>query len=153
MRADFLDTSALAKHYHAEVGSAEVDRLWNDSGRGLFISRLSALEIMSVFAAKVRAGTITAEDFKALRGHFSADMTKTKRLVGTRLLVTHYQEAERLLREHAPIRRLRTLDALQLAVAIDLYRSNAIQRVISSDEDSLVVASVEGLGVFDPENP
>jgi hypothetical protein len=35
MPADFLDTSALAKHYHAEIGSTEVDRLWNDPGRGL----------------------------------------------------------------------------------------------------------------------
>src|SRR5437899_1552615 len=56
MPADFLDTSALAKHYHAEAGSAEIDRLWNDPAHGLFVSRLSALEMVSVFAAKVRAG-------------------------------------------------------------------------------------------------
>jgi hypothetical protein len=30
MPGDFLDTSALAKHYHPEVGSAEIDHLWND---------------------------------------------------------------------------------------------------------------------------
>src|ERR1051325_8452285 len=50
MPADFLDTSALAKHYHVEVGSAEIDRLWNEHGHGLFISRLSVLEMTSVFA-------------------------------------------------------------------------------------------------------
>jgi hypothetical protein len=59
MAADFLDTSALAKHYHPEIGSAEVDRLWTDAGRGLFISRLSVLEMVSVFAAKARAGVIS----------------------------------------------------------------------------------------------
>jgi predicted nucleic acid-binding protein len=153
MPADFLDTSALAKHYHPEVGSAEIDRLWSDPTHGLFVSRLSVLEIVSVFAGKVRAGAISVADFDSLRRRFSADLTKTKRLTGTRHLVAHYQEAERLLRQHGPIRRLRTLDALQLAVAIDLHRKKAISRVVSADRDLLAVAMVEGLGVFDPENP
>ena len=153
MPADFLDTSALAKHYHPELGSAEIDRLWADSTRGLFISRLSALEIVSVFAGKVRAGVISIADFDALRRRFSADLTKTKRLNGIRLLVSHYQEAERLLRQHGPARRLRTLDALQLAVALDLHRENVIQRVVAADRDLLAVAAFEGLGVLDPENP
>ena len=153
MSADFLDTSALAKHYHAEPGSAEIDRLWNDPGHGLLLSRLSALEIVSVFAAKVRAGVIAIADFDALRRRFSADLTKTKRLVATRLLIAHYQEAERLLRQHGPARRLRTLDSLQLAVALDLRRKGAIDRIVSADKDLLAVAVIEGLDVFDPENP
>lgn len=153
MPADFLDTSALAKHYHPEAGSAQVDRLWNDPAHGLFVSRLSVLEIVSVFASKVRAGVISVADFEALRRRFTADLTKTKRLVGTRLLVAHYQEADRLLREHGALRRLRTLDALQLAVALDLHRKNVIDRVISADKDLLAVATVEGVGVFNPENP
>jgi predicted nucleic acid-binding protein len=153
MPGDFLDTSALAKHYHPEVGSAEIDRLWNDPAHTLHVSRLSVLEIVSVFGGKVRAGAISVADFDALRRRFSADLTKTKRLLGTRLLVAHYQEAERLLRQHGPVRRLRTLDALQLAVALDLHRRQAIDRIVSADRDLLVVAAVEGLGVFDPENP
>lgn len=153
MPGDFLDTSALAKHYHAETGSAIVDRLWNDAARTLFISRLCAIEIVSVFAAKVRSGAISARDFDVLRRRFAADLTKTKRLVGTRLLVAHYQEAERLLRQHGPLRRLRTLDALQLAVAVDLHRNNVIQRMVSADRDLLVVAAAEGLAILDPENP
>src|SRR5256885_9749271 len=115
MPGDFLDTSALAKHYHPEVGSAEVDRLWSDADRFLFVSRLSALEIISVFAGKVRAGAISVADFNALRRRFLADLTKTKRLLGVRLLVAHSHDAEGLLRKHGPMRRLRTLDALQLA--------------------------------------
>ena len=153
MPADFLDTSALAKHYHFEVGSAEIDRLWNDPAHGLFVSRLSALEIVSVFAGKVRAGAISVADFETLRRRFAADLTKTKRLLGTRLLVSHYQEAERLLRQHGTARRLRTLDALQLAVALELHGKKAIDRVVSADKDLLAVAAVEGLAVFDPENP
>ena len=153
MPADFLDTSALAKHYHPELGSAEIDRLWAVPTHVLFVSRLSALEIVSVFAGKVRAGAISVADFDALRRRFWADLTKTRRLNGTRLLVAHFQEAERLLRQHGPARRLRTLDALQLAVALDLHQGNAIQRIVSADKDLLAVAAVEGLSVFDPENP
>lgn len=153
MPGDFLDTSALAKHYHAEVGSAEIDRLWNDATRPLFVSRLSALEIVSVFAGKVRAGAITTADFDALRRRFAADLVKSKRLSGVRLLVRHYQEAERLLRTHGLVRRLRTLDALQLAVAKDLHTRNAIDRLVASDRDLLAVAALEGLATLDPEHP
>jgi uncharacterized protein len=153
MAADFLDTSALAKRYHAELGSAEVDRIWSNPAHDLYVSRLSVVEMTSVFAGKVRAGTIGAADMDTLRRRFLADLTKTKRLIGTRLLVAHYQDAERLLRQHGTIRRLRTLDAIQLAVALDLQSKGRIQRIVSADKDLLVVAALEGLGVFDPEKP
>jgi predicted nucleic acid-binding protein len=153
MPGDFLDTSALAKHYHPEQGSAEIDKLWSDPQQALFVSRLSALEIVSVFAGKVRAGAISTADFDALRRRFAADLVKSKRLTGVRLLVAHYQEAERLLRTHGMVRRLRTLDALQLAVAKDLHDKKAVTRFVASDRDLLAVASLEGLTTFDPENP
>jgi predicted nucleic acid-binding protein len=153
MTGDFLDTSALARHYHAEVGSAEIDKLWDNAGHLLFVSRLSALEIVSVFAGKVRAGAISQADFDALRRRFSADLAKVKRLTGVRLLVTHFQEAERLLRTHGMVRRLRTLDALQLAVAKDLHGKGLADRIVAADRDLLAVAAIEGLGTLDPENP
>ena len=59
----FLDTSALAKHYHPEAGTATVDRLWADAGARLFISRIGVVETVSVFAKKVRTGLISAADF------------------------------------------------------------------------------------------
>lgn len=153
MSADFLDTSALAKHYHAEVGSAEIDLLWNNPAHGLFISRLSVLEMASVFAGKVRGGLITAADLGVLRRRLAADLTKTKRIMGARILVAHFKEAERLLRQHGLVRRLRTLDALQLAVALDLHGKSLINRFVSADHDLLAVATLEGLRVLDPENP
>jgi predicted nucleic acid-binding protein len=153
MAADFLDTSALSKHYHAEVGTDKIDQLWNNWGHALFISRLSVVEMTSVFARKVREGAISTADFDSLRKRFLADLTKSKRLVGVRMLVGHFQEAERLLRERGTVLRLRTLDALQLAVSLDLFRKKAVERVVSADKDLLTVAEAEGLAVFDPENP
>ncbi|MCI0379063.1 MAG: type II toxin-antitoxin system VapC family toxin [Gemmataceae bacterium] len=137
----------------SETGSAEVDKLWGDSGRELFVSRLSALEIVSVFAGKVRGGLITLADFDALRRRFAADLTKIKRPVATRMLVRHFQEAERLLRQHGALRRLRTLDALQLGVALDLQQKLAVDRFVCADKDLLAVAALEGLATLDPENP
>ena len=153
MPGDFLDTSALAKHYHAELGSAVIDGLWNDPARSLYVSRLSALEMISVFARKARTSTIRAADFDVLRRRFAADLTKTKRLLGVRLLVAHFQEADRLIRLHGLSRSLRTLDALQLAVALDLRRKNAVERFVCADRDLLAVATAEGLPVLDPQNP
>jgi predicted nucleic acid-binding protein len=98
MPGTFLDTSALVKHYHPEVGSAEVDRLWNDPVQTLFVSRLTALEIVSAFAGKVRTKEISVTDFATLRRCFFTDIAN-KRLTTIRLLVLHFKEAERLLRE------------------------------------------------------
>jgi predicted nucleic acid-binding protein len=148
----YLDTSALVKHYHPEVGSAEVDRLWNDSAASLFVSRLSALETSSAFAGKVQAGTITPSDFDTLTRRFAADVA-SKRLTALRLLVVHFQEAERLLRQHGVSVRLRTLDALQLAVALDLRARGPVSHFVCADQDLLAVAAREGLSILDPESP
>jgi uncharacterized protein len=153
MSGAFLDTSALAKHYHPEAGSAEVDRLWADPNRPLFVSRLAVLEIVSAFAGKVRAGVISTSDFEVLRRRFATDLSKNKRPLAIRLLVAHFQEADRVLRQHALVRRLRTLDALQLAVALDLQRRGDVTQFVSADRDLLAVAAFEGLMVLDPENP
>ena len=153
MPGDFLDTSALAKHYHAESGSATVRAIWAETSRSLYVSRLAVLEIVSVFAAKVRAGTITAHEFDALRRRFLADISKTKRLTAARLLVSHYQEADSLLTHHGPARRLRTLDSLQIAVALDLKKRGAIDRLVSADKDMLIVAAAEGMQILNPEDP
>src|SRR5437660_1048255 len=115
----FFDTSALVKRYHTEAGSAEVDRLWNDPASALFVSRLSVPEMVSAFAGKVRTGEILAADFGALTRKFGAD-AKKKSFTTIRLLARHFKEAERQIRQHGLTIRLRTLDALQLAVALDL---------------------------------
>jgi hypothetical protein len=83
-----------------------------------FISRLTVIEVQSVFAGKVRTNAITESDFQVLRRRFLTDVTKRQFNV-VRITGLHYQEAERLIRAHALSRSLRTLDALQLSVALD----------------------------------
>jgi predicted nucleic acid-binding protein len=152
MAGSFLDTSALAKHYHLEPGSAEVDRQWTDSARALFISRVGVVEAVSVFASKVRTGDLSASAFIVLRKRFLHDVGNGRpKLI--RLLVKHFKEADRLIGQHGLARRIRTLDALQLAASLDLHRRGMIDKLVSSDKQLLSVAVAEGIPVFDPENP
>ena len=63
----FIDTSALAKLYHAEVGSQPMELLAQSPDDRLIVSQLSAIELQSVFAAKVRTRVIHQESLNQLR--------------------------------------------------------------------------------------
>jgi hypothetical protein len=152
MSNHFLDTSGLVKHYHPEVGTAKVDRLWTDAGAKLFISRLGVVETVSVQAKKVRSGIISAADFDLLRRRFFADLRKRRPLI-VRLLVRHSQEADKLLQQYGPAHSLHTLDALQLAVALDLKRRGVLDEVVAADRVVVTLAAPEGLKVSNPELP
>lgn len=144
----FFDSNAIAKHYHTEAGTAAVDGLLASPGRRL-ISRLAITEVHSVFAKKLRTGELARPDFDRLLDRFGRDV-RAKRWEVFRLLVRHHEAAERLIRRIGVGRNLRTLDALQLAVALDL---NAVSPVVfvSADQVLCGVAADEGLAVVNPE--
>jgi hypothetical protein len=154
MPGHFWDTSALVKHYHLELGTAKVNALLQAPGFQQVLSRLGVTETFSVFAEKVRAGLVTQPEFDKLCRRFLAD-TRGKPFSVARLLVAHHKEAERLLRSYGPKagQGIRTLDALQLAVALDLRNKGVIDTVISADARLLAIAQVEGFSVVDPEQP
>jgi hypothetical protein len=154
MAGHFWDTSALVKHYHPELGTAKVDALLQTPGFQQVFSRLGVTETFSVFAGKVRAGLVTQDEFDRLCRRFLAD-TRGKLFSVARLLVAHHKEAERLLRTYGPRpgQGIRTLDALHLAVAIDLRNKGVIDRVVSADARLLGAAQAEGFSVVDPEQP
>ena len=148
----FWDTSALVKHYHGEPGTAKVDALLRSSGFEQVLSRLAVTETFSVFAGKIRAGLISPAEFDKLCRRFLAD-TRGKLFSVARLLVAHHKEAERLLRVYGPKpgQGIRTLDALHLAVALDLRNKGVIDTVISADARLCTAAQAEGFSVVDPE--
>lgn len=148
----FLDTSALVKHYHAEVGTAKVDALWSDPAAKLFVSRLSVVETVSVIAKKLRTGVIAEKDFDLLRRRFFADL-RSRRPVIVRMLVRHFQDADRLLQRHGPTQSLYTLDALQLAVALDLQRRGMLDELVAADRVIVTLGPLEGLKILNPEMP
>jgi predicted nucleic acid-binding protein len=152
MANHFLDTSALIKHYHSEPGTPAVDRLWAEPGTKLFISRLGVVETVSVLAKKARSQIISGADFGLLRGRFFADL-RQRQPVLVRMLVQHFKDADQLLQRHGLVQSLYALDALQLAVALDLHRRGMIDTVIAADRAFVNVALAEGLKVVNPEVP
>jgi hypothetical protein len=126
-----------------------MEALVQTSGTRLIISQLSLIEIQSVFATKVRTGIIDRAALEQLRGLFFADLARGRFevvLLGRR----HFQGAEALMRVHAVDRSLRTLDAIQLSLALDLQRRGAASDLVASDRNLCNVATLEGLSVLNP---
>lgn len=149
MASYFFDTSALVKHYHPEQGTAEVDRILNEPGSRYVVSRLLVVEIHSALAMKVRTQVIALQDFQQFQKRFASDLA-TRRFQTIRMLQGHFHEASQLLSQYAPAQSFRTLDALQLAVALDLQRKGLIDQFVCADEKFCKVAQAEGLSVINP---
>jgi hypothetical protein len=110
------------------------------------------VETVSVFAKKVRSGQLSPADFGLLRRRFFADLRQRRPTI-VRLLMRHFQEADRLLQSHSLTHALHTLDAIQLAVALDLRRRGLLDELVTADRVLLTVAGLEGLTVVNPEQP
>ena len=150
MPVHFFDTSAISKHYHAETGTAKVDALFDVPNASQVISRLSVVELHSVFAKKVRIGELDAAGFQRLTWRFQGDVA-ARRLSVIRLTAAHFQSAERLIRRIGLTKNLRTLDALQLAVAISLNEPGQPIDFVCADQSLCTLAIAEGLSVVNPE--
>jgi predicted nucleic acid-binding protein len=148
----FCDTSALVKHFHAETGTDVVDRLIDEPGAELLIARLTLVETISVFAIKVRTGEFDAAEFVRLRGLFATHVARRRYQV-FRLLNVHYDRARDLIADHGLRRQIRTLDALQLSVALQIHQVAPIDQFVCADQGLCDIALPEELNVLNPERP
>src|SRR5438128_11919177 len=133
MPGNFFDSSALGKHYHQELGTPKVDQLLADQATRHIITRLTVVEIHSVLAKKVRTGILSLADFQLLCRRFRGEVRRRKLQV-VRLTSPYFQAAEQLIWRLAPTQNLRTLDALQLATALDLQAPGTVTQFICSDQ-------------------
>ncbi|MDH3604383.1 MAG: type II toxin-antitoxin system VapC family toxin [Candidatus Tectomicrobia bacterium] len=152
MATYFFDSSAISKHYHVELGSDIVDQLLTEPDAQHYISRLTMIEVHSVFARKGRMREISEIEFVRLLQRLRGDIGRGL-LAIVRLTDGHYNEAERLLRGHALTRSLRTLDAIQLGVAVGLHRHGRIDHLVCPDGRLCEIAMAENLSVINPEQP
>lgn len=148
----FFDSSALAKRYHPEIGTPKVFSIFGEPGREVRISKLSFLEIQSVFAMKVRGGVISRGEAGVQRARLMADIAAGEIEVCS-LTADLFTDAAQLIGRHSFSHRLRTLDALQLAVALDLSKQGLLDQFVVSDRALAEVATIEGLVVLNPEAP
>jgi predicted nucleic acid-binding protein len=146
-----VDTSALVKYYHPEVGSSRVIAIADDPSNVLFISRIGLVEIHAALARKIRTGELQAPAFQQALRRFYADLHRRKfRLI--RSVSGHERQAIRLLIRKGPLFPLRTLDALQLSAALWL-KGQQLDYFLCADPKLCEAAEQEGLSVINPEEP
>jgi len=145
-----LDTSALVKRYHLEVGRERVQDIFALPKGTILISDLTVVEFHSVFAKKIRTGELSEQGFRQVMEQFHSDIaTGLIRVVP--LTNEHKQTAIALLDKHGPSRALRTLDAFQLAIAVDLRAQRELTYFVTADDGFGKIAVLEGLAVINPE--
>jgi predicted nucleic acid-binding protein len=147
----FFDSSALVKLYHPEAGTPAVDQIINAEGNLVRVSRLTVAELTSAFAIKVRTQSINREDADVFLCQFRADIASGKLEIFS-IGDTEFSRAELLVERYAFSSRLRALDALQLAVALELRDQKLVDYFVGADAILCEVARIEGLSVINPEH-
>lgn len=116
----YLDTNALVKLYLPEAGGERVAQILEEVD-GVVTSTLGYPESRSVFARALDRGLLTEERYQAITAEFEADWP----------LALHVEMQEAIYRLAAdlmrPYPRLRTLDALHLASAIEVQKNYTLR--------------------------
>jgi predicted HTH domain antitoxin len=146
----FWDSNAISKIYHPEIGAKVVTKLFEDKDSLHSISRLSTLEVPSIFAKMLRSKIIEAHDFELLYRRFWTDI-KQKRWRVLKFQSVYFHSARLLLWKYGGRYALRTLDSLQLAASLFLQDKMAITNFISSAKVLNNIVRMEGIPVLDPE--
>jgi predicted nucleic acid-binding protein len=145
----FFDTSALVKRYRPEEGTDAIDRVFAEQGAVHVISRLGMVETVSALALKVRTGELEDADYVVARKKFLGDISQ-KNLKVVRILVAHFRTAERLIDRHGRSKRIRTLDALQLSIALEMHQQGGVATFVCADAPLCEIAALEGLATLNP---
>jgi predicted nucleic acid-binding protein len=151
MTAFFLDSSALAKRYLTEIGSAWIAALADPAaGNLIVVADITRVEVSAAIAARQRAtGGISRDERDALVSlllhHFDAEY------VISPLSNVIIDQAVRLTQTY----RLRGYDAVQLAAALDtqataLAAGLSALTFVAADDDLLTAARAEGLAAENP---
>jgi uncharacterized protein with PIN domain len=105
----FLDTSALAKLYHQEVGSEQIEHLVAQKGNVAVVWRLTLVEIESVIAIKFRKGNWTCMAKPFFRRRLRADLSQARIRTAPPIHEDDYRDARRLLIRYGPSMAVRIL--------------------------------------------
>ncbi len=131
----FFDSSALAKRYIDEEGSAKVEALCSQA-RVLGISVICPPEIISAFCRLIREGKLINSQYVILKQALSADVAEAK-------VVNITPELISIITGVLEKTSARTLDAIHIASAIQ-WQANSF---ISADLRQITAAKKFGLEV------
>lgn len=107
----------------------------------------------SVLAIKIRTREIDEPAMEIARRRFRADLAQQRLVVAPPVLAGHFHSARKLLLQYGASEGLRTLDALQLAIALDLHQLGQIGVLVAADQRLCRVASMAGCMAVNPEKP
>lgn len=144
----FLDTSALVKRYHVELGSPVVIGLFDDPTKQLAICDLSLVETLAVLARRRRRTEISEEDFDAARFRLALDIN-TEQVGVIDVERRHILVAHDLILQHP----LSGTDAVILACALDLTEESPIFVCADVRSGLLRAAEAFGLSTLNPLSP
>lgn len=126
MATYFCDTSALAKRYVTETGSAWLTAtIAPKAGNYVFIVRITFVEVVSAISRKQRGGHISATDAATAKSQFETDYLNE--FISVEISESLIIEAARLAEKHA----LRGYDAVQLAAALETNAKRAASKLPS----------------------
>jgi hypothetical protein len=106
----------------------------------------------SVFALKMRTGEIDQQAVLIALRRLEADLGRSRLLVAA-VSDDHFRSARQLFIKHGATEALRTLDALQLTIALGLKRAGLVTVFVAADQKLCRVAALEGFAVTNPEQP
>jgi len=149
----FLDTSALAKLYHHELGSDYVAGLLDPHRENrIFVSPLSLIEMESVLATKVHTRQLSQVGVEIARRKFRLDLAKRRLHMSPEFDKSHFENARTSVAIYG-MAGLRTLDALQLSMAMHLSSTGQMHLLVAADHTLCRVALMAGLTAIDPQSP
>lgn len=152
----YLDTSAVVKYYHTELGSDWVRQridARDEAGFYLhqfFLGEITIAEAAAAFAILARTEQIKIEIRNSMLRDFIADIVARYQTV--QLTRTRIESAAALTQRHP----LKGYDAIQLAIALDLQSElRALElelTFVTSDAQLLRAAQAEGMSVENPHS-
>ena len=147
----FFDSSAIVKRYHPETGSLKVETIFREPNCRIIISRLTVVELQSAFALKVRTGKLNERSLALLRSR-ALDDVATGAITVVSVKDAHYTVSQRLIVQYGNLKGIRTLDAIQLAVALEAHELGGLDVLVAADKTLVEIASLEGIRVINPES-
>jgi uncharacterized protein len=142
----FVYTSALAKRYLNEIGSTWV-RGWirASTHNEIIIAESALVEMLALLSRRKREKSVTTARFARIKIAFQGHVKQDYLVIDMRSSVI--MRASELVEKHP----LRTLDALQLACALEAQNLlNVPVTFVSADNNLLNMAANEG---FQTDNP
>jgi predicted nucleic acid-binding protein len=153
VNAFYLDTSAHAKRYVPEPGSAQVDTILDTlPSNRIYMLNIGAGEILSILVRKRNAGLLSMPEFVSALASFNAETVRATRVSKVSVTSRIISGSLPLILAHS----INSSDALILKSALTIARrsrrggDNLV--VVASDQRLLRAAQAEGMATFNPES-